>query len=120
MQARDKRILNLLSEKAEKGDKQAQAVHDYLIPIFEQADKKDAINRTERTLNEDECHLEWLKKEQASLPETNIYSDDAKTHLTIRKSYEYHLAIQRYERIIPELKEKLAKMRAEYDAEYGA
>ena len=39
MQARDKRILNLLSEKAEKGDKQAQAVHDYLIPIFEQADK---------------------------------------------------------------------------------
>lgn len=40
MQARDRRILNLLSEKAEKGDKQAQAVHDYLIPIFEQADKK--------------------------------------------------------------------------------
>lgn len=119
MQARDRRILNLLSEKAEKGDKQAQAVHDYLIPIFEQADKKDAISRTERTLREDECHLEWLKKEQASLPKTNIYSDDAKTHLTIRKSYECGLAIKRYERIIPELKEKLVKLQAEYDAEYG-
>lgn len=62
MQARDRRILNLLSEKAEKGDKQAQAVHDYLIPIFEQADKKDAISRTERTLREDECHLEWTER----------------------------------------------------------
>lgn len=46
MQARDRRILNLLSEKAEKGDKQAQAVHDYLIPILSKPIKRcDQQNR---------------------------------------------------------------------------
>lgn len=120
MQARDAALLKLLAEKADAGDEQAKSAHDYVALLFVQLDKREAINRTMQTLYVDENYLEKKQMEMENFPDVNSIKCDVKRREVIRNRYECALTIRRYERIIPQLKERLAKLQAEYDAEYGA
>ena len=105
MNINTKRFLKWVLEQAESGNTQAKDAYDFLLPVFEQADKRETIKqyRIERINGSIKRNEEAIKEEPFS--KYNVYR--RKRLLSYNKS-------------IPKLEDKLKKLQAEYDAEYGA
>lgn len=106
MNINTKRFLKWVLEQAKSGNAQAKDAYDFLLPVFEQADKRETIKylqyRIERIKGSIEWNEEAIKEEPFS--QYNVYRQ--KRLLSYNKS-------------IPKLEDKLKKLQAEYDAEYG-
>lgn len=107
MNINTKRFLKWVLEEAKNGNIKAKNAYDFLLPVFEQADKRETIKhlqyRIERIKGSVERNENAIKEEPFS--KYNVYR--RKRLLSYNKS-------------IPKLQEKLEKLQAEYDAEYGA
>lgn len=95
------RLLDYVFTKASEGDVRAKITYEYLRPLFEQGEKKEAIDRK----------LEYIERceriRKAIVGGASYSKEDEKMK-------------RNCERGIVRAKEQLKEMQAEYDAEYGA
>ena len=94
------RLLDYVFARASEGNEQAKATYEYLKPLFEQSDKKEAINRKLE-------YIERCERIHKAIVGGALYSKEDEK---MKRSCE---------RGIVRAKAQLTKMQAEYDAEYG-
>ena len=107
MNINTKRFLKWVLEQAESGNTQAKGAYDFLLPVFEQADKRETIKRLQYRIERINGRIKWNKEaiKEEPFSRCNVYR--RKRLLSYNKS-------------IPKLEGKLKKLQAEYDEEYGA
>ncbi len=107
MNINTKKFLKWVSEQAKNGNFQAKNAYDFLLPVFEQADKRETIKRLQNKIESIKAIVKRNEEliEEAPFSKYNVY----------RKK-----RILDGNKAIPKFEDKLKKLQAEYDAEYGA
>lgn len=106
MNINTKRFLKWVLEQTESGNTQAKEAYDFLLPVFEQADKRETIKHLQYRIEIINESIKWNEEaiKEEPLSRYNVYR--RKRLLSYNKS-------------IPKLEDKLKKLQAEYDEEYG-
>lgn len=107
MRLSSEKILKYVSAKASDGDERAKITYEYLKLLFKQWEKQEAINHK----------LDYIERCERNIREIHFR---ARNHTFGEYTESDKRILSHYENALAQTKEQLAKMQAEYDAEYGA